>query len=75
ALIAHVKDTHIGRGAKGTVILCHWRRKPHAGAVCTVVRSKRDHLVSHLIKHISARPYACEHCGLTFKRKQNVVQH
>ncbi|EGF83539.1 hypothetical protein BATDEDRAFT_7331, partial [Batrachochytrium dendrobatidis JAM81] len=68
-LYRHICDDHIGRKTTGNLCLdCHWDR-------CTVFRSKRDHLTSHIRVHLKLRPHACTICGRTFKRMQDLNKH
>ena len=42
---------------------------------CGKVFPKRYYLVTHERKHSNERPFACEHCGLSFKQPGQVQRH
>ncbi|RKP23589.1 hypothetical protein SYNPS1DRAFT_18358, partial [Syncephalis pseudoplumigaleata] len=68
-LFVHVCNDHIGRKATNNLCLdCHW-------GDCTTTTSKRDHITSHVRRHIPFTPYVCPHCQRTFKRPQDLKKH
>jgi len=53
-LYNHLCDDHVGRKANNNLCLtCHWNN-------CNFTKNKRDHITSHLRKHISFKPFVCE---------------
>ena len=68
-LYRHVCDEHVGRNSTNNLCLtCHWGR-------CTASYGKRDHITSHIRIHIPMKPFACQQCGKTFKRSQDLRKH
>jgi len=52
-LYKHLCDDHVGRKANNNLCLtCHWNN-------CNFTKNKRDHITSHLRKHISFKPFVC----------------
>jgi len=53
-LYKHLCDDHVGRKANNNLCLtCHWNN-------CNFTKNKRDHITSHLRKHISFKPFVCQ---------------
>ena len=47
---------------------CHWLH-------CSVSVSKRYRIISHLLCHVSFRPFKCPHCDKRFKRSHDARKH
>ncbi|KAI9595216.1 hypothetical protein BDF19DRAFT_422892 [Syncephalis fuscata] len=68
-LFIHVTEDHVGRNATGNLCLqCQW-------ADCTISKSKRDHLISHIKSHLSYKPYGCGLCDARFKHQSDLKRH
>ena len=68
-LYRHLCDEHVGRNSKNNLCLsCHWGQ-------CQASYAKRDHITSHLRIHIPMKPFACNVCGKSFKRSQDLKKH
>lgn len=68
-LYRHLCDEHVGRNSKNNLCLsCHWDQ-------CQASYAKRDHITSHLRIHIPMKPFACNVCGKSFKRSQDLKKH
>ncbi|KAL6608893.1 hypothetical protein U3516DRAFT_799795 [Neocallimastix sp. 'constans'] len=68
-LYKHLCDDHVGRKANNNLCLtCHWNN-------CNFTKNKRDHITSHLRKHISFKPFVCQICERAFKRPQDLKKH
>jgi hypothetical protein len=68
-LYKHLCDDHVGRKANNNLCLtCHWNN-------CNFTKNKRDHITSHLRKHISFKPFVCQICDRAFKRPQDLKKH
>lgn len=53
-LYYHLCEDHVGRKSTGNLCLkCCWQN-------CQVVKTKRDHLTSHLRVHVANRPFFCQ---------------
>ncbi|KAJ2583924.1 hypothetical protein GGH95_000715 [Coemansia sp. RSA 1836] len=69
ALYAHITNDHVGRKSSGNLCLeCKWEG-------CTVKRTKRDHITSHIRVHVPLKPYRCTLCTKSFKRPQDLKKH
>ncbi|KAI9006218.1 hypothetical protein BC832DRAFT_520295, partial [Gaertneriomyces semiglobifer] len=69
ALFTHLTESHIGRSRSGNLCLtCHWQQ-------CGKEFQKRDHVTSHLRKHLDIRNHVCPICARGFKRKQDLAKH
>ncbi|KAJ3177683.1 hypothetical protein HDU85_005794 [Gaertneriomyces sp. JEL0708] len=69
ALFTHLTETHIGRSRSGNLCLtCYWQQ-------CGKEFQKRDHVTSHLRKHLDIRNHVCPICARPFKRKQDLAKH
>ncbi|KAL2920000.1 hypothetical protein HK105_200066 [Polyrhizophydium stewartii] len=72
ALHAHVSESHIGRKILHNLCLvCHW-------AGCSMGRrpfQKRDHIFSHMRKHLPLRSFVCSVCNKTYRWIQDFNKH
>ncbi|OUM57344.1 hypothetical protein PIROE2DRAFT_29353, partial [Piromyces sp. E2] len=68
-LYHHLCDDHIGRKANNNLCLtCYWNN-------CGYSKKKRDHVTSHIRKHIEFKPHICQTCYRAFKRPQDLKKH
>ncbi|KAJ3062198.1 hypothetical protein HDU98_001905 [Podochytrium sp. JEL0797] len=68
-LYTHLSEAHVGRKIHNTLILkCNW-------SGCNVEYTKRDHMTSHLRKHVPLKPFLCPICSRGFKRPQDLKKH
>ncbi|KAJ2298078.1 hypothetical protein IWW54_006691, partial [Coemansia sp. RSA 2705] len=68
-LYMHITNDHVGRKSTGNLCLeCKWEG-------CSVKRTKRDHITSHIRVHVPLKPYKCTLCAKTFKRPQDLKKH
>ncbi|KAJ2809092.1 hypothetical protein H4R20_000396 [Coemansia guatemalensis] len=68
-LYTHITNDHVGRKSTGNLCLeCHWEG-------CSVKRTKRDHITSHIRVHVPLKPYKCDLCSKSFKRPQDLKKH
>eukprot|EP00834_Sanchytrium_tribonematis_P003897 NODE_168_length_14557_cov_0.729008.p11 type:complete len:131 gc:universal NODE_168_length_14557_cov_0.729008:9180-9572(+) len=68
-LYQHVSISHIGyKKYKTLATQCNW-------ASCEFKATKRDHLTSHIKKHIDLREHECKICLKTFKRSHDLKKH
>ncbi|KAL2912550.1 hypothetical protein HK105_207949 [Polyrhizophydium stewartii] len=71
-LHAHVSATHIGRKVENTLCLeCRWLD-------CTLDArqfSKRDHIVSHIKKHMPLKAFVCATCNRSYKWIHDYRKH
>jgi len=53
-LYNHLCDDHVGRKANNNLCLtCYWNN-------CNYTKKKRDHVTSHIRKHIEFKPHICQ---------------
>ncbi|KAL1925791.1 uncharacterized protein VTP21DRAFT_674 [Calcarisporiella thermophila] len=68
-LYEHLCEDHVGRKVLNTLCLeCKWEG-------CSVQKSKRDHITSHVRVHLPLKPFVCKYCDKKFKRAQDVRKH
>jgi uncharacterized Zn-finger protein len=68
-LYNHLCDDHVGRKANNNLCLtCYWNN-------CRYTKKKRDHVTSHIRKHIEFKPHICQTCYRAFKRPQDLKKH
>lgn len=68
-LYKHLCEVHVGRKSTNNLSLtCKWDN-------CRVITVKRDHITSHIRVHVPLKPYKCESCSKTFKRRQDLKKH
>jgi len=68
-LYHHLCDDHVGRKANNNLCLtCYWNN-------CRYTKKKRDHVTSHIRKHIEFKPHICQTCYRAFKRPQDLKKH
>ncbi|RKP06623.1 hypothetical protein THASP1DRAFT_4349, partial [Thamnocephalis sphaerospora] len=68
-LYQHVCQDHVGRKSTDNLCLdCHWDG-------CQATFTKRDHVTSHLRRHIPYTPHTCPICRKLFKRPQDLKKH
>jgi len=68
-LYNHLCDDHVGRKANNNLCLtCYWNN-------CNYTKKKRDHVTSHIRKHIEFKPHICQTCYRAFKRPQDLKKH
>eukprot|EP00834_Sanchytrium_tribonematis_P008897 NODE_1260_length_1574_cov_0.373559.p1 type:complete len:105 gc:universal NODE_1260_length_1574_cov_0.373559:291-605(+) len=67
ALYEHCTE-HLNDGLVEDRFICKWRH-------CKFTSKRYHGLKSHLILHIPHRPYICEVCDKTFKRKFDLKKH
>ncbi|ORX90988.1 hypothetical protein K493DRAFT_155591, partial [Basidiobolus meristosporus CBS 931.73] len=65
----HLTNDHVGRKSTSNLCLqCRWEG-------CQVTTLKRDHITSHLKVHVPLKPFSCQYCAKTFKRRQDIRKH
>ena len=65
----HICNDHIGRKRTNDLgWTCQW-------GDCGTINTRRHHITSHVLVHISYRPHACDSCDKRFKRPQDCKKH
>ena len=68
-LYNHLVNEHIESGKTNHgEYNCNWLH-------CTVSVTKRYRIISHLLCHVSFRPFLCPHCDKRFKRSHDARKH
>ncbi|KAI8813617.1 hypothetical protein BJ742DRAFT_672645 [Cladochytrium replicatum] len=65
----HIVKDHIGKKSEGNLCLsCSWEG-------CGIQFKKRDHIVSHIKRHVESWPFSCMTCGRSYKHAQDLRKH
>ncbi|KAI8808875.1 hypothetical protein BJ742DRAFT_253426 [Cladochytrium replicatum] len=65
----HIVKDHIGKKSEGNVCLtCSWEG-------CGIQFKKRDHIVSHIKRHVESWPFSCMTCRRSYKHAQDLRKH
>ncbi|KAJ3120819.1 hypothetical protein HK098_004217 [Nowakowskiella sp. JEL0407] len=69
ALYDHLVKDHIGRKSmKNLCLKCNWKD-------CGVSFNKRDHIISHIKKHVELKKHVCCGCERSYKHLQDLKKH